>query len=308
MAIDIVFAETSGLHIGDQVTLARSGILAVLADAVADGEFAEDFPGFELEETGRVPHVEDTFDITGVAVSPTERQQPIPVAVFTLEGLTALVEAGESEVTAALNWLPEGLPDDLQAQIEQFLSRVANPEIVLAYVDTSGDPQVTAAKIRNVDGVDEVYAPTAANVLKLQLGLNLTSVDHIPSALANVLGFAAVALLVYLVITSVRARRMEFAVLRVLGMSGASVRWSIAVQSTVTAVLPLIIALPLGIAIGRRTWLSYARNLDVVPVSVTPWTLLSIIVLACVVVANLAVLIPARIAARRGLGHDLRAG
>ena len=113
---------------------------------------------------------------------------------------------------------------------------------------------------------------------------------------------------IYLLVTSVRGRRMELAILRVLGMSGASVRWSIAVQATVTALLPLIIGIPLGIAIGRRAWLGYARNLDVVPMSVVPWTLLSIIVLAPVVVANVAVLLPAWMAARRRLGSDLRAG
>ena len=306
VAIDILFAEVSGLRVGDRVSLGRPRALAALADEALGAR--EALAGYELEETGKVPLVVDTFDITGVVVSPAERSQPIPVVAFTLDGITELVDADESEVAEALDWLPDGLPEGVQVQLEQFVSRVASVSIVLAYVDISGDPVVTVDEISNVDGVDEVFAPTAASILKLQMGLNLTSVDHIPGALANVLGFAAAALLLYVLITSVRARRKEFAVLRVLGMSGASVRWSVAVQATVTTVLPLIVALPLGVAIGRRAWLSYARDLDVLPVSVTPWTLLSIAVLACLVVANLAVLVPARMAARRRVGRDLRVG
>jgi ABC-type antimicrobial peptide transport system permease subunit len=119
---------------------------------------------------------------------------------------------------------------------------------------------------------------------------------------------AAAALLCYLLYTAVRARRFELAVMRALGLSNRGVRWSVAAQATATAVVPLIVAIPAGIVVGRWAWLSSARHLDVVAVSVTPWSALVLLVGSAIVIANLAVIVPGWALAKRSPSGDLRAG
>jgi hypothetical protein len=72
-------------------------------------------------------------------------------------------------------------------------------------------------------------------------------------------------------------------------------------------VIPLLVAIPVGVAVGRWAWLEYARDLDVVPHSVTPLAALALIVLATSVISNFVVLAPGRAVTKRRPGRDLRA-
>jgi ABC-type antimicrobial peptide transport system permease subunit len=140
------------------------------------------------------------------------------------------------------------------------------------------------------------------------LGLNIGNNDRVPLALVYVVSIAAAALLTYLLVTAVRARRFELAVMRAVGLSSSGVRWSVAVQATTTAIVPLVVAIPAGVIVGRRAWMSSAHDLDVVRESVTPWLAIGVVVAASVALANLVALIPGWVAVRRSPGRDLRAG
>lgn len=217
------------------------------------------------------------------------------------------MEPSADEVAAANATLPADLPEDVQASADAYLSGF-DIENQSAHVRFSGDSQSIVSEILKIEGVVQVIAPSPEEVVTTVVGLNLDHNDRVPIALVYVVSIAAAALLTYLLYTSVRARRFEFAVMRAVGMSSRGVRWSIAAQATATAVVPLVVAIPVGVVVGRRTWMSSARDLEVVPVAVTPWLVLAVIVAAAIGIANVVVLVPGWTAVRRSLSRDLRAG
>ena len=306
VAINAVFARATNLGVGDSVAIARSALVTSLADALGQAALERGLPDLALNPPDEDPVIAN-FEITGIAVLPLQRTQDFAQAAFTLGGLAALVEPSDEEVARALEWLPADLPADLPSEATQILTntRIESPG---AYLRVSGDLQSSASAIEGVEGVEEVIAPSPEQVLTLVVGLNLSHNDRVPLALVNVVSIAAAALLCYLLYTAVRARRFEFAVMRALGLSSKGVRWSVAAQATATAVVPLIVAIPVGIAVGRQAWLTSARHLDVVAVSVTPWWALAVLVASAIVIANLVVLVPGWTVVKRSPGRDLRAG
>jgi predicted lysophospholipase L1 biosynthesis ABC-type transport system permease subunit len=67
-------------------------------------------------------------------------------------------------------------------------------------------------------------------------------------------------------------------------------------QASATAVIGIVIGIPLGIAAGRQLWVLFARNIDVVPQPSVPLSVL-FVALAALVLANLVAAIPGRAAA-----------
>jgi hypothetical protein len=304
VAIDAAFADQSDLGVGDVVSFGRPTLRS---------RIAEELQQIALDPSvgGVVPtHPNDdlvvaTFEITGIAVLPGERSQEIAQATFTLDGYASLVEPGPDEIATARAWLPHDLAPEMQANVENLLSNL-EIEDRSVYLRFSDDIQSSVAAVAAVDGVSEVVAPTADQVLTLLVGLNLTRNDRIPVALASTVAAAFAALAIYLLVAAIRARRFELAVLRALGMSTYGICRSIAAQATATAVVALMMAIPVGVAVGRLAWLAYARDLDVVPVSITPWSTLAVVAAATIAVANLAAVIPGWRATKRSPGHDLR--
>jgi hypothetical protein len=86
------------------------------------------------------------------------------------------------------------------------------------------------------------------------------------------------------------------------------VRWSLAAQATVTAIVPLLVAIPIGLPVGGWAWSSYARSLGVVSTPVTPWLAIGLVSLLAIVVANIVAIATAPSLARRPIGVELRAG
>jgi hypothetical protein len=306
LAINAVFARATNLGVGDSVAIARPALVTMLADLLEQGAFERGLPELALNRPDDAPVVAK-FEITGIAVLPLQRTQDFAQATFTLDGLAAMVEPSDDEARRAGEWLPEDLPGDLPSEARNIL---ANTGIVNrgAYLRLTGDQLSTASAITQIEGVEEVAGPSPEQVLTLVVGLNISHNDRVPLALVNVVSIAAAALLCYLLYTAVRARRFELAVMRALGLSNRGVRWSMVAQATATAVVPLIVAIPLGIAIGRRAWTTSAHNLDVVAVSVTPWSALVVLVASAIVIANLVVLVPGWALVKRSPGADLRAG
>jgi cell division protein FtsX len=305
VAINALLAQAAGLDIGDSVRFARPALVVSLAD---DVEQAAQERGLPIDYASPdQPRVNATYEITGIAVLPLQRTGDISQAAFTLDGLAALVEPSTSEIETAIAWLPDDLPEELRAEANSFLSNV---EIGgrSAYLRLTGDPKSIADEIGRIEGVSEVVAPNAEQVLTLVLGLNLSHYDRVPRALVVVVSLAAAALLAYLLFTTVRARRFEFAVMRCVGLTSGGIRWSLAAQATATAVVPLVVAIPAGFAVGRQAWITSARDLHVVPVSVIPWSAIAVIVVSAIVLANLVVLLPGWFTARRSPAAELRVG
>lgn len=319
VAVDALFMESTGLGIGDSVSLGRESLVTLLARELAIR--IEDWGlDYQLAAPPEQTVVAE-FEITGVALMPTDRSQELPEVVLTLDGYADLVEPDADELAATRAWLPTDLPPELTDLADDVFANLDIDDRVV-YVRFSGDllsgveailSMPILDKLTVIDPVDgsehlplEVVAPTPPEVMELMVGLNIESNDRVPVALAIMVAVAFFALATYLLFVSIRSRRFEMAVMRALGLSTGGVRWSVAAQATATAAVAVLIALPVGVVIGRLAWLAYARELEVQPVANIPWATLAIVFATAIVVANVVALIPGWFAARRSPGFDLR--
>jgi hypothetical protein len=126
---------------------------------------------------------------------------------------------------------------------------------------------------------------------------NLGRVRGLPFLLAALLAVLGVATLGHLLVTSVRRRRRDLAVLKAIGFVRGQVSATVAWQATTLATVALLIGVPLGVAAGRWAWLLVNRGLGTPAGPVTPTLAVLAVVLATVLVANLVAALPARAAA-----------
>jgi hypothetical protein len=128
--------------------------------------------------------------------------------------------------------------------------------------------------------------------------VTLGRITRVPLALAVLLGLIALATLAQTLVTSVRARRTDLAVLKTLGFSRRQVRATVAWQASALVSVALLIGIPAGLAAGRWIWRAFGDGIAVVPVPVfRPWWIVATAALT-VVVANVIAAIPGRTAAR----------
>jgi hypothetical protein len=83
----------------------------------------------------------------------------------------------------------------------------------------------------------------------------------------------------------------------------AAVAW----QASVSAVIGVIIGLPLGIIVGRWLWTLFARQIYAVPQPSVPVLAVTLVGLGTLVLANVVAALPGLIAARTPTALLLRA-
>jgi len=126
---------------------------------------------------------------------------------------------------------------------------------------------------------------------------DLSGVSGLPLILALVLMLLASGIIAHTLLTSVRRRRRDLAILMTVGFVTRQVRATVAWQATALAGAGLIVGVPLGLLAGRWAWILFARQIAIVPAPViSPLTLLAIP--AVLVLANAIAAVPARSAAR----------
>jgi hypothetical protein len=127
-----------------------------------------------------------------------------------------------------------------------------------------------------------------------------------PLLLAGLLGFLAVAMMAHALVTSVRRRRRDLAILKTLGFQKGQVTITVAWQATTLILVALMVGIPLGVAAGRWTWTLFAEQLGIAPSPSVPiaWLLLGIP--GAILLANLVAALPGRAAARTAPSAILR--
>ena len=100
--------------------------------------------------------------------------------------------------------------------------------------------------------------------------VNFGQVEDLPLLLGLALGAAALLTLAHLLLTAVRRRRRDLAVLRVLGLTGRQVRATVSWMAVTVALTALAAGVPVGIACGRLAWEFFAGQLGVQPVTEVP--------------------------------------
>ena len=126
----------------------------------------------------------------------------------------------------------------------------------------------------------------------------LNQVGQTPLILAGILALMAAATLAHTLITSIRRRRLDLAILKTLGFVRRQVSTTVAWQATALGGMALVFGLPIGAILGRLVWNVFADHLGVVPDAVVPALTVLIAVPATIVVANLLAMVPGRIASR----------
>src|SRR4051812_50185670 len=91
-----------------------------------------------------------------------------------------------------------------------------------------------------------------------------------PFVIGGVLGIAALATLVHTLLSSVRRRRRELAILKTLGFERGRVSPAVAWQASTLTGIAALIGIPLGIAAGRRACTIFTDEMGVGPETVVP--------------------------------------
>jgi len=156
--------------------------------------------------------------------------------------------------------------------------------------------QVVSAGPLAMDG-----PPSPADVI------NFGQVQNLPMILGVLFGALALLTITHLLITSVRRRRRDIAVLRAIGFSQRQVRAAVAWQSGTLMAVSLAIGIPAGLIAGRQIWLLLTHQLGVVPAVNIPATALAVLVVAAVPVAVAIAAWPGEAAARISPALALRA-
>lgn len=136
--------------------------------------------------------------------------------------------------------------------------------------------------------------------------VSLGQLRSLPLALGVFFALLASATVAHALVTTVRRRRHELAVLRSIGFTRRQSRISIGWQATLLAIGGLIVGVPLGILAGRLVWRWLADSFPVVYASPIALVAVVLVIPAAIALANVLAAGPARAAARIRPAEALR--
>jgi ABC-type antimicrobial peptide transport system permease subunit len=128
--------------------------------------------------------------------------------------------------------------------------------------------------------------------------VNFGRVQNLPLLLAALLGGLATVTLLHLLLSSIRRRRRDMAVLKTLGLGPRDLRRTVGYQAVTLALLALVIGLPAGVAVGRQLWIVFAHQLGIQPQPTIRLLPLALLGAGTLVMALLVAVTPAQLAAR----------
>jgi ABC-type antimicrobial peptide transport system permease subunit len=187
-----------------------------------------------------------------------------------------------------------------------------------------GPPGPNAILIRVKPGANHQAALASLNAMLTTLGgrsnggqmvgvqrpaqiINYRTLGSTPTVLGGALATGAVVALGLTLIASVRRRRRDLALLKILGFTHGQLAAAIAWQSSVAVGIGTVVGVPLGIITGHFIWDLFAREINAVPQPTVPLLSIVLIVVGSLVLANIVAAIPGRIAARTPTALLLRA-
>ncbi len=184
-----------------------------------------------------------------------------------------------------------------------------------------GFPDPTNAVVRFAPGVDPARGRSQLqDRLRAALGerwtvtapdkptdvVNFGHVQNLPVVLAAVLALLAAATIGHLLVSSVRRRRRDLAVLKTLGFVRRQVTAAVWWQATTLVVIALGVGVPLGVAVGRWAWDLLADQLGILARPSTPLAALVVLVPVALLLANAVAAAPAWSAGRTRAAVVLR--
>jgi hypothetical protein len=127
-----------------------------------------------------------------------------------------------------------------------------------------------------------------------------------PVLLASILAVLGVGVLVQTIAASARGRRRELAVLRCLGFVGRELRATVRWNAMTLVGICLAVSVPIGIAVGRALWSSFARDIGLVADPITPVGGVVTVIVATLAATLLLVAVVGRQATRLNPAEALR--
>jgi len=127
---------------------------------------------------------------------------------------------------------------------------------------------------------------------------NYASIRDTPLVLAVVIALLGVGTLAHVLLTGVRRRRRDLALLKTLGFTRRQVLGAVAWEASAFAAVALLIGLPLGVVAGRWAWAIFANVAGVSAAPTVPLATVLLAIPATLLVANLIAAAPGWEAAR----------
>ncbi|MDQ1379917.1 MAG: putative transport system permease protein [Actinomycetota bacterium] len=160
------------------------------------------------------------------------------------------------------------------------------------------------AALKRFSGLDPQYfvGPVQSPTAVVSLG----KLRVLPFALAIFFALLAAATVAHALVTTVRRRNRDLAILRAVGFTRRETRIAIGWQATLLAVGGLVIGVPLGILVGRAVWKQLAISFPVIYAPPLALVGVLLIVPIAIVVVNALAAGPAHVATRIRPAQALR--
>jgi ABC-type lipoprotein release transport system permease subunit len=179
-----------------------------------------------------------------------------------------------------------------------------------ALIDQSLIPPLTQLLVRWRPGVDPAaviarYEDRLPNLVisedfafgRFADAVSFGGVKGAPLVVGGVLAALGAAGLAHVIVTAIRRRRRDVAILKTIGFVRGQARRVVAWQATITVLVATVIGIPLGVVGGRQLWIQVADNLGVLARPQVSLLVLALLIPSVVVLANIIALLPARQAA-----------
>ncbi len=213
------------------------------------------------------PPLETTFTVVGIGeIPPIERSGLGEGAIVTVRGAAALFPG--SPVGAGGLFVKVRPGADLERTVAELKAAMGNEEL------------------------QHFGFPPPSDVV------DFGRVRSLPALLAGLMGLIAAVTLAHVLVTSVRRRRRDVAILKTIGFVRGQARLAVAWHATTTTLVAAAIGVPLGILGGRWLWSIFVRRIGLDPAPVMPVLVLAMIGPVALLLANAIAAIPARSAAR----------
>jgi ABC-type lipoprotein release transport system permease subunit len=137
--------------------------------------------------------------------------------------------------------------------------------------------------------------------------VNFGQLQDLPLLLGLALGLLSLLTIAHLLVTSVRRRHRDLAVLRALGFTPRQVRATVSWMAVTVAAVALLAGVPVGMLCGQQAWRLFADQLGILPVTAIPLPALAILVAAGLALAVAVAAIPGESASRAIPAGALRA-
>lgn len=173
----------------------------------------------------------------------------------------------------------------------------------LARIDTTAQPTTAAVQLTGDVATFGASVPELADLppdppFVPAAIANVARVRSIPFALAALSAALAVLTIGNVMVLSTRASRRTLMILRSLGAGPGWIARTVHWQATLFTLGSVTFGVPIGIIVGRLVFGAFARNMGAVDAAAIPFAAIAAGAVTMVVLANVAVAIPARRARR----------